>query len=104
MTLDEFQKGSIKLVPEERRGISCYNWCPNGLNESAGKIDRLLLNASFQGESLLTEEKANQISEHLGYTLWFCASLADSMGIRLDDIAEKHLRMMQEMLKNREER
>jgi len=97
MTLDEFQKSSAKLIPEERRGVSCFNWCPQGLNESAGKIDNLLLNSSFQGESLLAEDKVHQISEQLGFVGGNLKLLHDAVKshldsnqtVRLDDITAR---------------
>ena len=102
MNFDDFQEKSKELASKGPGGVERFEWCSKGLIHSAGKIDRLLLNCSFQGESLLSEDDANQMSEHLGFMLWYCSVLADALDKRLDGIATDHVKRMQEILKNQD--
>ena len=101
MNFDDFQRASGEIAAKGPGGVERFQWCSKGLIESSGKIDRSLLNCSFEGESLLTEEKTQEISKELGFMLWFCSVLADALDKRLNDIAAEHLQRMQNNLRDR---
>ena len=102
MTLDDFQEKSRELASKGPGGVERFEWCSKGLIDSAGKISKLLVNCSFQGEPLLSEDATSQMSEHLGFILWYCSVLADALDKRLDGIASDHLQRMQEILKDQD--
>ncbi len=59
------------------------------------------MNCSFQGESLLDQTNAEQLSEELGFVLWYSSVLADALDKRLENIATDHVDRMQAILKDK---
>ncbi len=102
MNFEEFQKASAELAAKGPDGVARIEWCSQGLLSSSGKINGLLQNCSFQGESLLDEEHSAKISKEIGFMLWFCSVLSDALDRRLEDVAIDHIRQMKDLLEDRE--
>jgi hypothetical protein len=77
MTLQELQILSRALANKGPEGVQRFEWCSQGLVHSAGKISALLVNASFQGHSLVDTDTSTQVGEQLGFLLWYGAVIAD---------------------------
>ena len=58
-----------------------------GLNGEAGEIADLYKKASFQGHEL---DKQRMIEE-LGDSLWYCAILAQGLGVTLNEVATMNI-------------
>jgi len=64
----------------------------NEAGEVQGKVKKVL--RDYDGE--FTPELCKGIAMEIGDTLWYCAALADDLGVSLQDIAEGNLKKLED--------
>lgn len=92
MTFDEYQYQAIKYVNPALDLNQQMIDGAMGLCGEAGETIELIKKHIGQGHGL----SLAALAEEIGDALWYMAELAGSQGIRLDDIAAKNLRKIQQ--------
>lgn len=89
MTGTEYQK----LAQRTSNTKGWYEKVENGvmgLNGEAGEVIDLIKKARFQGHEFDREH----LIEELGDVLWYCAELAQGLGVTLDEVAELNIQKL----------
>lgn len=106
MTVNEYQEAALTtaVYPEQFRVI----YPALGMNGEAGEVaDKvkkvirdtvLLINA--KGAIVLPDDKRIELAKEIGDVLWYCATLANDLGMKLEDVAQMNI----DKLKSRQER
>lgn len=111
MTVNEYQEAALAtaVYPEQFRVI----YPALGMNGEAGEVadkvkkvirDTVLLaddcGADDCGAIVLPHDKRIELAKEIGDVLWYCATLAYDIGMKLDDVAQMNINK----LKSRQER
>ena len=92
MTFDEYQYTAIKYVNPALDLNQQMIDGAMGLCGESGETIELIKKHIGQGHGLFLAA----LAEEIGDAMWYMAELAGSQGIRLDDIAAKNLRKIQQ--------
>lgn len=86
MDMREYQALAQRTSNTKTRSGKLENGCL-GLAGESGEVCDLLKKYEFQGHELNTE----RMIEEVGDVLWYCAELAEGLGVGLDRIAEMNI-------------
>lgn len=86
MDMREYQALAQRTSNAKTRSAKMENGCL-GLAGESGEVCDLLKKYLFQGHELNTE----RMIEEVGDVLWYCAELAEALGVGLDEIAERNI-------------
>ena len=106
MTVNEYQEASLTtaIYPEQFKVI----YPALGMNGEAGEVadkvkkvirDTVLL-IDAKGAIVLPDDKRIELAKEIGDVLWYCATLANDLGMKLEDVAQMNI----DKLKSRQER
>lgn len=106
MTVNEYQEAALAtaVYPKQFRVI----YPALGMNGEAGEVadkikkvirDTVLLTDDY-GAIVLSHDKRIELAKEIGDVLWYCATLAYDLGLKLDDVAQMNINK----LKSRQER
>ena len=106
MTVNEYQEAALAtaVYPKQFRVI----YPALGMNGEAGEVadkvkkvirDTVLL-VDEEGAIVLPHDKRIELAKEIGDVLWYCATLANDLGLKLDDVAQMNINK----LKSRQER
>ena len=106
MTVNEYQEAALatSVYPEQFRVI----YPALGMNGEAGEVadkvkkvirDTVLL-IDTKGAIVLPDDKRIELAKEIGDVLWYCATLANDLGMKLEDVAQMNI----DKLKSRQER
>ena len=84
ITLDDYQRAALRTVNPALDARDRLLDAGAGLAEEAAEVLGLVRKQTFQGR----EVERSRLVEELGDVLWCLAVTADSLGIRLSDVAE----------------
>jgi NTP pyrophosphatase (non-canonical NTP hydrolase) len=87
MTLDEYQRSALRTVNPALAANERLLDAAAGLAEEAGEVLGLVRKQAFQGRD---PGRARYVEE-LGDVLWCLAVTAESLGISLDEVAQRNL-------------
>lgn len=94
-TFEEYQVLATKVPLSLRNNRDRINLPVMGLQQEAGKIGSLLMNASASGKFSLTPEQTGEIKDRLADVLWYAALLCGETGIPMQDVAAHSLTQLQ---------
>jgi NTP pyrophosphatase (non-canonical NTP hydrolase) len=99
MTFNNYQAnaGRTAFYPRDLANDGLY-YTTLGLVEEAGEIANKVKKVMRDNGKLSKEAKA-RIGDGLGDVLWYCASLADELGMNLEDIAGNNIIKLADRLK-----
>jgi NTP pyrophosphatase (non-canonical NTP hydrolase) len=83
MTLDDYQRAALRTLNPSLDDRDRLVDSAAGLAEEAAEVLGLIRKQAFQGR----EVERSRLTEELGDVLWCLAVTADSLGIRLSDVA-----------------
>lgn len=97
-TMNDYQREAIKtaIYPATHKLVYPCLGLAGEAGELANKVKKLIRD----GDGAPTPEQALQLADEIGDVLWYCAALANDLGVSLADIAERNLAK----LKSRQER
>jgi NTP pyrophosphatase (non-canonical NTP hydrolase) len=95
MTFEEYE-ATVKSLPVSLRNNRDRIDLPvNGLQAEAGKIGRLLGDASVTGRLQLTPEESKNLQEKFSDVLWYLTTLCHESGMTLEKIAAQSIAQLQ---------
>lgn len=103
MTFNEYQQIASGTAVYRDRAITDLKrvmYCALGLASEAGEVAGQAKRIIRDDASEITEARTMKIVDEISDCLWYCAMLADELGINLDDIAAGNI----EKLRSRFER
>jgi len=101
MNLDEYQDSAIATaIYPGRWQVGGLLYATLGLTGEAGEVADKVKKIVRDHEGILDDEQAEAIAKELGDVLWYAAMVADELGYRLSDVAERNV----EKLASRAER
>lgn len=101
MTVNEYQEAALTttVYPEQFRVI----YPALGMNV-ADKVKKIIRDTVFlvddYGAIVLSHDNRIEIAKEIGDVLWYCAILANDLGLKLEDVAQMNI----DKLKSRQER
>ena len=87
MTANDYQRMAMRTSGVYDDNLAMIRNAVYGLNGEAGEIIDLLKKHEFQGHDLPDE----RLIEELGDLLWYCALLADALGVELEDVMRRNI-------------
>ena len=93
MELNEYQELAIREAFYEKRDVA-YNAL--GISGESGEIADHVKKMFRDDEGKLTEERREVLKKELGDVLWYVASMAESMGFTLDEVAEANIQKIRD--------
>lgn len=103
MNFNEYQQiaagTAVYRNPPNRKPLGIM-YCALGLASEAGEVAGQAKRIIRDDKCEITERRTEQIKDEISDCLWYCAMLADELGINLDDIAQHNV----EKLRSRFER
>ena len=92
MTFNNFQTNASRTAfyPREFKNQGLY-YTTLGLVGEAGEIANKVKKIMRDNNGKLEEINKADIFDELGDVLWYCASLADELGVNLEDVAKLNL-------------
>lgn len=106
MKLNDYQQEALKTAVYPREFATVYPAL--GMNGEAGevadKVKKIIRDTEVvrneKGEIVLPDEKRESLALEVGDVLWYCATLANDLGMKLEDVAQMNI----DKLKSRQER
>ena len=92
MTFNNYQTNASRsaFYPRDFKNEGLY-YTTLGLVGEAGEIANKVKKIMRDSEGKLTKINKADIFDELGDVLWYCASLADELGVNLEDVAKCNL-------------
>ena len=106
MTVNEYQEAALTtaVYPEQFRVIYPALGMNGEAGEVADKVKKVIRDTAFstdaEGAIVLSHDKRIELAKEIGDVLWYCATLAYDLGLKLDDVAQMNI----DKLKSRQER
>lgn len=106
MTVNEYQEAALAtaVYPEQFRVIYPALGMNGEAGEVADKIKKVIRDTAFstdaEGAIVLSHDNRIELAKEIGDVLWYCAILANDLGLKLDDVAQMNINK----LKSRQER
>ena len=106
MTVNEYQEAALAtaVYPKQFRVIYPALGMNGEAGEVADKIKKVIRDTAFstdaEGAIVLSNDKRIELAKEIGDVLWYCATLANDLGMRLEDVAQMNINK----LKSRQER
>lgn len=106
MTVNEYQEAALAtaVYPEQFRVIYPALGMNGEAGEVADKIKKVIrdtaLSIDANGAIILPHDNRIELAKEIGDVLWYCATLANDLGLKLDDVAQMNINK----LKSRQER
>ena len=91
MTFDEYQQQALTTVLSTGDEFKDLLHWVLGLNGEAGEVAEKLKKIVRDHNSVVTPEDKIEMAKELGDVLWYIAVFAESLGVSLDEIAQKNL-------------
>ncbi len=88
MTLDEYQKTALKTAKDEGRELMHRSL---GLAAEAGEVAGKLAKWQRDSNADITKLDKEALAKELGDVLWFVATLSQTLGFELSEIAKRNL-------------
>lgn len=91
LSFNKYQKSALSTAIYPGRGtVMGLAYAGLGLGE-AGEAQNKIKKVLRDDGGILTEEKRVAIAKEIGGNLWYCAAVAEEIGISLSDIAQMNL-------------
>lgn len=106
MTVNEYQEAALAtaVYPEQFRIIYPALGMSGEAGEVADKVKKVIrdtvLLTDTEGAIVLPDDKRVELAKEIGDVLWYCATLAYDLGMKLEDVAQMNI----DKLKSRQER
>ena len=99
MTFNNYQAnaGRNAFYPRDFKNEGLY-YTTLGLVGEAGEIANKVKKIMRDSEGKLNKINKADIFDELGDVLWYCASLADELGVNLEDVAKSNLNKLADRL------
>jgi NTP pyrophosphatase (non-canonical NTP hydrolase) len=100
MTFNNYQAnaGRTAFYPRDLASDGLY-YTTLGLVGEAGEIANKVKKVMRDNGGKVTKQAKADIFDELGDVLWYCASLADELGVNLEDVAGNNLIKLADRLK-----
>ena len=100
MTFNNYQTNASRTAfyPRVFKNQGLY-YTGLGLAGEAGEVANKIKKVMRDNSGNLTDEVKSVIADELGDVLWYCAGIADELGISLDDVAKKNIKKLADRLK-----
>ena len=100
MTFNNYQTNASRTAfyPRDLANDGLY-YTTLGLVGEAGEIANKVKKIMRDNDGKLSKEAKAGIYAELGDVLWYCASLADELGVNLEDVAKSNLNKLADRLK-----
>lgn len=97
MTFDEYQQQALisRKYPRE----SGILYCGLGLNGEAGEVAEKLKKIMRDKDNVFSDTDRIEIGKEISDCLWYCAALADELGLTLDQVAQMNIDKLSKRLK-----
>lgn len=106
MTVNEYQEAALAtaVYPEQFRVIYPALGMNGEAGEVADKVKKVIRDTAFltdaEGAIVLSHDNRIELAKEIGDVLWYCAILANDLGLKLEDVAQMNINK----LKSRKER
>ena len=99
MTFNNYQTNASRTAfyPRDFKNEGLY-YTTLGLVGEAGEIANKVKKIMRDSDGKLTKINKADIFDELGDVLWYCASLADELGVNLEDVAKCNLNKLADRL------
>lgn len=89
LTFEEYQNKAIttKIYPE---GLA-IPYVTLGLMGEAGEVAEKIKKIIRDKNGVINDEDKILLSKEIGDVLWYCAALADELGLRICDVAQQNI-------------
>lgn len=91
MDFSIYQSATAKTAIYPRKWSVAVQYLTLGLASEAGEVAGKVKKAIRDEQGEFSKERIDAISAEIGDVLWYCARLADEMGLDLNDIAKQNI-------------
>ena len=98
MNFDEYQAMTRKTAIYPKDGLTPILYTSLGLASEAGEVAGKVKRIIRDDESFPTDSRRDEIKAEIGDVLWYCARLADEIGISLSDVAHGNIEKLLDRL------
>ena len=91
LTFDEYQERAKTTAVYPGRGEGNFTYPALGLAGESGEVCEKIKKAIRDDGGRMSEERRALLSKELGDVLWYVATLASELGLRLGAVAEENL-------------
>jgi NTP pyrophosphatase (non-canonical NTP hydrolase) len=99
MTFNNFQTNASRTAfyPRVFKNQGLY-YTALGLAGEAGEVANKVKKVMRDNSGNLNDYLKSSIADELGDVLWYCASVADELGINLEDVASNNIMKLQDRM------
>lgn len=96
MTFDEYQKAALTTAKNHPDPLMNKTiWAMGIAGESGELLDKWKKIVAYEGGKISAEAK-HQLLKELGDVVWYVAVLADSLGLKFEDVMQSNLKKLAE--------
>ena len=99
MTFDEYQTKALDTVVQNKDPLMAKTIWAMGIAGEAGEVIEKWKKIVAYKDGQIAEDDLQELTKEVGDVLWYCAVFADSLGIKLEDIAQNNLNKLQDRKK-----
>ena len=81
------------------QNVARYIYPAMGMAEETGEVLSVLNKCVRNDNGIVDEEDINRITKEIGDLLWFMTTLADELGISMNDVAESNIAKLKDRMK-----
>lgn len=99
MTFNNYQTNASRTAfyPRVFKNQGLY-YTGLGLAGEAGEVANKIKKVMRDNSGNLTDDMKSVIADELGDVLWYCAGIADELGVNLEDVAKNNIKKLQDRL------
>ena len=91
MTFDDYQTQALTTAIRGKDKLTDLSILALGITGEAGEVADKWKKILCYQKGTYTKSDIDELAKEMGDVLWYLASFADSLGLKLDDIAEANL-------------
>lgn len=95
-TFNDYQQKAMKTAVYPKVGMTGIFYTSLGLVNEAGEVAGKVKKMLRDDDGILTASRQDAIAAEIGDVLWYCATLAEELGLTLSSIAEANLKKLED--------
>lgn len=94
MTFDEYQKVALTTAANDKDPLMAKTIWAMGVAGEAGEVVEKWKKIVAYKEGEVSEEDLAELAKELGDVVWYVAVMADSLGLKFDDVMQRNVKKL----------